>query len=491
MPRSLFAILNDRFDPEARFTRREAIQASLASAAGLLLSSCAADPEKTRHKAGPRVCVIGAGFAGLACGYEMASADWDVTVVEAKNRVGGRVLSRRDLVPGKNVEAGGERIGSNHPLWIAYAKKFSLTLFEATPEPGTAPVMFDGKRLNATEQESLWHEFREALPAINAQAEPVDADSPWLSPGAAELDARTAAEAIETLEAGEWAKRELRRQLVADHGVALERQSWLANLAQVKGGGLAKFWTESDALRCAGGNQQLALRLADAIGLGRVRLGVPAVRVETRENGVIVKLEDLTKIEADWVVVAVPPSVWSRIVFEPALPTDLRPQMGSAVVFLAALDAPFWRGTGDSAEARTDGAISETWNGTTGQERGEGACLTAFSGGPAAEACRAFGREGRVGRYGEELGRLWPGYAEHFRKSLFMDWPSDPWVGAGTSFPAPGEVMALGSRLREGFGRIQIAGEHGSAGFVGTMEGALQSGVGVARKIVAAGPSPR
>ncbi len=483
MARSLIARLHDRFHPEARITRREALKVSLAGATGLLLSACSGGADHGVPGA-PRACIIGAGFAGLACAHELALKGWDVTVVEAKDRVGGRVLSRRDLVPGKNVEAGGELIGSNHPLWMAYAKAFGLTMLDVTEEEGEAPVRFEGKLLTPKQQEALWEEFEAALPAINQQAGPVDAASPWLTKGAAALDAWTTAEAIEGLEAGVLAKRELRRQLAGDNGVAVEKQSWLGNLAMVKGGGLAKYWTDSEVFRCAGGNQQLAQKLADAIGAGRVRLGVPAVKVDATAGGVVVKLADLTRIEADWVVVAVPPAVWAKIAFEPALPEGLSPQGGVVVKYLAALDRSFWRESGGSPDAVTDGPVSETWNATDGQEKGDGACLAAFSGGPAAEACRAFGRDGREEKYSAELTALWPAFPEHFRKYLFMDWPADLWTGMGYAFPAPGELTTVAPRLREGAGRVQFAGEHLCPAFVGYMEGALQSGVEAAARVL-------
>ncbi|MEK7470165.1 MAG: FAD-dependent oxidoreductase [Planctomycetota bacterium] len=486
MSRSLVARLHDRLHPQAHFTRREALKASMASAAGLLLSACSDGPGRADGSGAPRICVIGAGFAGLSCAYELAAAGYDVTVVEAKERAGGRVLSRRDLVQGKNIEAGGELIGSNHVVWMSYAKKFGLEMLDVTEEEGLAPVRFEGKLLTAEEQEALWAEFEEALPAIDEQARPVDAESPWLTPGAAELDARTTGEAIDALAAGAAAKRELRRQLAGDNGVAVEKQSWLGNLAMIKGGGLEKYWTDSEVFRCSGGNQQLAQKLADAIGSGRVRFGVPAVRVESTEGGVVVKLEDLTRIEADWVVVAVAPSVWKKIAFEPALPSALNPQMGVNVKYLAVLDAAFWRAAGQSPDALTDGAISETWNATDGQEKGEGACLAAYSGGPAAELCRAFGAAGRGEKYAKELGALWPEFEKHFKKYLFMDWPADVWTGAGYAFPAPGEVTTVSPRLRDGVGRVQFAGEHACPGFVGYMEGALQSGVAVAKRIAVA-----
>src|SRR5437868_5585017 len=83
-------------------SRRDALAAALAAAAGglFLRDALAAAPPARR---GPRVIVLGAGFAGLACADELAYAGYDVVVVEARDRLGGRVLSRTDLVPGKVV----------------------------------------------------------------------------------------------------------------------------------------------------------------------------------------------------------------------------------------------------------------------------------------------------------------------------------------------------------------------------------------------------
>src|SRR6266480_1305026 len=137
MARSLFARLHNRYG--ARIdgaTRRDFLKASLLASAGLLLSRhpLFADVPAPR-KNGIRVAVIGAGFSGLACAYELMSAGYDVTVIESRDRVGGRVLSFNDLVPNKNVEGGGELIGSNHPHWIAYKEKFGLDFLDVTEGP--------------------------------------------------------------------------------------------------------------------------------------------------------------------------------------------------------------------------------------------------------------------------------------------------------------------------------------------------------------------
>ena len=121
--------------------------------------------------------VVGAGFSGLAAAYELSRAGYEVTVVEARNRVGGRVISFSDLVPGKNVEGGGELIGSNHPAWLAYAKQFGLQFLDVSEEDLEAPIVLNGKKLTAEQSEQLWEEMEKAFNTIVTDAAKVDADA--------------------------------------------------------------------------------------------------------------------------------------------------------------------------------------------------------------------------------------------------------------------------------------------------------------------------
>ena len=164
------------------------------------------------------------------------------------------------------------------------------------------------------------------------------------------------------------------------------------------------------------------------------------------------------------------------------LPPGLAPQMGSNVKFLMALsNRSVWNHTGDSL---TDGPANETWEGTQGQKLA-GAAMVAFSGAASADECRGWTATERNERYLAALQRVYPGIRASFIKARFMDWPSDPWVKASYSFPAPGQVTTMGPLMQQPIGgRLHLAGEHTCYAFVGYMEGALQSGVRTAARII-------
>ncbi len=152
------------------------------------------------------------------------------------------------------------------------------------------------------------------------------------------------------------------------------------------------------------------------------------------------------------------------------------------VKFLMAVNGPFWRRAELAPELLSDGPMSMTWHGTDGQ-RGAGEALVAFSGGTAADTCREWTATQRNENYLAELEKVYKGIRPSFVRARFMDWPSDPWVKASYSFPAPGQVTAQGPTLRQGIGRLHFAGEYTCYAFMGYMEGALNSGAAVARRI--------
>ena len=468
-------------------SRREVLAATLAASAGLFLSgdpSLGAVSVRQPSRNAKSVVIVGAGFAGLTAAYELRAAGYDVTVVDARDRVGGRVLSFSDFVPGRNIEGGAELIGSNHPAWVGYAKKFNLEFLDVGEDQGTTdPVVIDGKLLPPEEAAKLWEEMKEAFNGLTDLAKDVNADEPWNSPDAAALDKRSIASWIEALDVAPHIKRACWINQASDNGVDPTRASFLGQLAAIKGGGLEKFWTDSEVYRCKGGNQQLAKALAAVIGVDRIVLSLPVTDIDTRGGACKVTCRDGRIIAADDVILACPPSVWSKINFSAGLPRDLAPQMGVNTKYLAHTKSRFWRDAKISQYALSDGPVQQTWDGTDGQDDGGPGCMIGLSGARGAETVLGWPKHSRDKSFAKLMEQFFPGYGEQLVAARFMDWPKDPWALAAYSFPAPGQVTTIGPKLSAGLGKLHFAGEHCCYKFVGYMEGALQSGLVTATKL--------
>src|SRR5688500_2373664 len=250
MSRSLYASLSRRFGRDTDgISRRELMKRALAASAGILISGCKSGGSRGglfSPRVGKRVVVVGAGFAGLACAYELKSAGYEVSVLESRARLGGRVVSLRSFVPGKVVEGGGEFVGSNHPTWLGYAERFKLTFLDVTEEEGTSPVIIGGRRLEEREIKRLWEEITGAYASVLGDARRVNEEEPWKTPDARMLDQRSVADWIAALKVSPTCKRAIVAEHQANNGVAVGDQSYLANLAVIKGGGLERYWMESE-----------------------------------------------------------------------------------------------------------------------------------------------------------------------------------------------------------------------------------------------------
>lgn len=485
MPRPLYQRLMARFAPERLDpSRRAALRTLLAAgAAAALPLGCRTAHARGRQSA--RVIVIGAGFGGLSAAATLLDAGFDVTILEARRRVGGRVLSLPTYAKGAIVEGGGELVGANHPTWLAYAKRFNLTLAELPEHTGEEPVILQGQRLDDHQAEKLWTGMDAVADALTKQCRGIDPDRPWLHPQAQALDARSAADFVGEFQLDALTRAGVSVMFEADNGVPLAAQSLLAHLAAVKGGGEEAYWTESEVYRCAQGNQALAHALAAHVGEQRLRLSTPVASISTTSRGVSVTTASGETLDADACVLAIPPTLWGGMAFTPALPDGLAPQMGQNIKYLARTRSRAWTEGGHVPESLSDDLIHLTWETTDTSPSSEEALLVAFSGSDQAQRARDMDPVERQKLYTEQLERRFPGFAKASIDAMFMDWPGDPLTRAGYSFPAPGQVTTVLPKLHQGLDRLLFAGEHTSSAFVGYMEGALASGVRAARSLIA------
>jgi monoamine oxidase len=435
--------------------------------------------------------VIGAGLAGLCAAYELKGLGYGVKVYEARERVGGRVHSLGDFINRKVVEGGGELIGANHPLWNSYKTHFGLK-FSDVQEYGNAPIRIGGHTLTSKQSKPLTDEFGDQLTAIADLARTVlDAHEPWTNRNAKHLDRVSLTDWLRGAKCSPLCKQAIAEMMAADNGIPAAEQSLLGVLAMVKGGGLDRYWTDSELFRCVGGNQRLAEKFRDYLNRrpNTVTLNAVAQRVERVGNKVKVSVEIEGKnevITADEVILAVPPSVWYKIVFtDPELAAHLKraPKLGLNVKYLMRLSNRFWEDYSSSPTLTEDGPVDITWE-TTEADANPDFAMVAFSGASHAARCVKWPARQRRSKYLGALTPVYPRLGPALKRDRFMNWPEDPWTEAAYYFPRLGEVTEWGPFFKSGYKDwLHFAGEHTCYAFVGYMEGALNSGYRLAKRI--------
>jgi monoamine oxidase len=434
------------------------------------------------------VAIVGAGFAGCAAAFVANLLGFEVTVYEASDRVGGRVSSSETVVPGRILELGAELIGLNHPVWIALADLFGFALGVVTPEDDYAgvgfesPLILDGVSYDPQAQARLYEEMQRVYDAWIADAKIVTEPwAPWQAPGAAGLDAQSLGDNIPAGTPADVAYA-ISTDFELNNTIPIDKQSWLANLAQIQAGGGEGFFDDTEVFRCTAGNQQLAVRLLGDLPL--VRQTVSAIDTTAAEGVTLTFAGGETAGPFDYAIVATSVAIWPAIQVDGGgFPYD-SVASGPAIKYLAPLETRFWIQELLAPNGMFD-RLGMTWEGTDNQADTAGFDLTVFAGGGAAEAAIAGG--GSDGYFGPLVSELYPGFPS--TRGTFMNWCAEPTVKTGYSCPGPNQVVgAQQSYVTPHNGRLFVAGEHTSPGWFGFMEGALESGiVAVARMAQAAG----
>src|SRR5688572_29243516 len=482
---------------KAGFSRRDFLKRSGGAAAAAVVAGsfgagvggCGIFGKSDKRGVGMKAVVVGAGFGGLAAADALRDAGADVTVLEASKRPGGRVLTDRRFVPNKTVELGGEFIGENHPTYIRLASKFDVERVEVAEYEGESAIILDGKLIQGASADKLWEDIDGALAEIIEMARGINPTRPYTSPNAAELDKQSFLDKVNSFQISDEAKRLMLAAEEADQGVPPDRMSLLAYLALVAGHGFEKYYEVTETHRIAGGNDRLATAMAKSLG-ERVKYGQAVASIERRADGATVTTADGTRYDADAVVLAIPPSVWESVKMNPALDGNLKPQMGSNVKLILALTEQVWVEKGVTPDVVSDGLVNLTWVSADAGKSGPPIGFTLFSGGQDSETLRAIPENERTSKALASITPAYPSVPHRVKDARFIDWPGMALARASYSFPAPGQVTALGPTLvdgvSDGMAPLKFAGEHTSYGFIGYMEGALSSGVRAANQLLKA-----
>jgi len=436
------------------------------------------------------VIVVGAGVAGLKAAQELVAAGRSVVVLEAKDRVGGRL--KHAEVAGRAVDVGGQWVGAGHDVLREEAKRLGIETYQQY-EAGQTTLQLLGKVARFTGEvpkmpllsllellllQRRWDREMKTIPA----------DAPWTAPRAREWDGMT-------LES--WIVKNLRTAAAREFARLVPRGAWAAEARQVsylwfldalrsgtgldylmavKGGGLdAKF---------KGGMHQIARRMAEVLG-ERVVLNAPVRKIVQNSDGAKV-ITEKSEFTARFVNVAAPPGPIARILFEPPLPSardglHQRMPMGAIIKIVVAYETAFWRAKGFSGQVATD----DDTLGIVMDDAAEGSAQTllCFIEGRHALLMSAAGKDAREAEVIASLVRFFGPEAADYIAYEDNDWLLEPYTHGYVGSMPPGVMTRFGHALREPCGRIHWAGTETATEWAGYIEGGMRSRIRAAHEV--------
>ena len=467
------------------------------------------------------VLVVGAGLSGLIAARRLQQQGLRVRVLEARTRVGGRMVSRT-LDDGSVVDLGGQWGGTSHHRFAALLDELGITRYPSH-YAGQGIWCWQGQRIQAPlaarfEDSLLFFEpealelaaderaavalVQKAFADLVAQINP---QKPWTSPDAQRLDCLTVA------------------QWVAEQSpVPLARlpMDWLC---RVGGSGgfepwetsiLHLAWTQAVAPQAESPEAWLVRGSAGAVSLqlaaeleasqpGSLQLGAAVLAIEQNSDGVQVQAQGCPPLRAQAVIVAVPPIQRLAMRFDPPLPAVhqallQRTAMGGMTKILARYGRAFWREQGLNGL----GIGNLPWlelTADSGPPEGQPAVLASFVAGERALRLASLPPAERRRLILNDLITYWGPEAGEPLELVEHCWNEETWTGgAFTSFPAPGcwtshAPLAAGADGGPGparHGRIWWAGTEVAPRWPGYFEGAIEAGERAAAALIASAFSP-
>lgn len=406
------------------------------------------------------VIVIGAGMAGLRCATDLVAGGADVVVLEARDRVGGRVWSHT-FANGQTCERGAEFIDAHHTEVLNLAADLDLRLTRRdTAEGGRATLVDSANRAVPTHLHSSLAGDLAVWEAALAGLRPT-----------VEFESSTVADLVDSLTLSPVARlvigRELRTEFMLPPDEVSQRFAALVGSNRSARG--------REIHRVVGGNDQLATGLAKRLG-DRVRLGSTVAQIDA-DSG-LVTLATGEELGAGAVVAAVPLPVLSRL--WPRMPLGLGAlAYGVGGKISVQFAGRPWRDQGLDGTVLSDRSWGHVWE-TTDDQNGDAGVLTNLL--ASHDGAGFVALPDSPAQLVKELDRVFPGAGRLAGERVRTDWTNDPHTLGCYVCAGPGQWESALPELQNAHGRLWLAGEHADD-LTGFVEGALRSGARVAAAI--------
>jgi len=423
------------------------------------------------------VVVLGAGLAGLSAARDLAHAGADVLVLEARERVGGRVeqISVDDDRP---IQLGGEMIGEAHAAYLGLVEELGLTLTSTytSVEGATTYDLAEGVFRSedgfpfATAAERADYARVERL--FGELVATVDPDDPWSHPDAARLDDVSWAGWLRLVGALPSTTRAVEAGALGLAAGSSERTSLLAELRKAAAVGDTGFYSYDlwESMQVAEGSAEVALRMGSELE-SSIRLGSEVTRIDVASGGCRVTLSSGEERRAGAVVCALPVSVLHGVRIEGVRPdrlASLRAQrQAQAAKVVTLYDRAVWADSGANGLSEGEQLLGSTWpqrpgvlSGLVPPERVAWLIATA--------------PEDRERVLHEELARMYGAEAAAPRQTFIRMWATDPYTLGYTTHWWPGDVLRVGPLHGTHDPPFYVCGS--DQWVAGYMEGAVRTG---------------
>jgi monoamine oxidase len=442
------------------------------------------------------VVVVGAGFSGLTASRTLAKAGKKVVVLEARNRVGGRV--KAGTIAGRTVDVGGMWAAASQTRILELIKEFGFHL-EPQFETGKNVTEANHRSFEGTGDLFGWgkktdDEYARVMKLVDSVSQDVPLDGPWKAARAREWD---------TMSAEDWFQQNTKNPEVLGTLRGLTRGILTADAYQVSflyflfymrsgdsfvsqagfGQGTTQAWTVRETMH--GVAAKIGEELKDAI------VFESPVRAITQSDAGVTVVADKGTWNADYAVVCLPPPLALRIQYTPILPPEREillqhMPMGSVIKYWVAYEKPFWRPRGYSGLITSDEMPSNLICADSSLSDAGPGFLVGFMEASGGILWTGKGKDARRKEVTRQLTRFFGADAERVIDYEDQDWPSDPWSrGCYVASPAPGILSSVGAAMRVPHGRVHWAGTETSDRWAGYIDGAIRSGDRAASEVLA------